>query len=890
VEIQATAGAASQDGERPPVELAVAVLDEAVFALLPGRKVFDPYEGFYSLEALDLSNYNLIMQLVGRQKLEKKGANPGGGGGPDLGMRSDFRFVACWNPSLPTDAEGRARIQFTLPDSLTGWRILVLAVTPEDRMGLGDKVIRVNQPTEIRPALPNQVRDGDRFEARFVLVNRTDRERTIEVELEARGAVEGTTPVSRPAAEEGAARQPAVPEGVDTAALHGTGTPPAPEGNAVQVRRSITLTPFTRQVVGLPVRAQGHGEIQWIVRAGDSVDQDAITVSLPVLRRNTLNTAAVHGMTEEAEIAEKVKFPREMAAETGLLRIVASPTVIGGLEGAFEYMRDFPHQCWEQILSRGLMAAFFKELRPYVDPSLAWAESDGLPAETAARAAEFQAASGGMCYFEPRFETVDPYLSAFTALGLGWLGERGHSAAPAVEENLEKYLQTLLRRDPPPADYSRAMNATVRAVVLLALAERGRVAREELERFESHVPDMSLFGKALYLQALTRVAGTEHARREVLRHILAQADRSAGGIVFRGALDPRDGNLLLSSTVRDQSAVLSALLAYESSQGEGRSELGDIPLLLARTIVTARKTRPHWRSTQENLFAVKALVDFSRTVERNRGPLHIQVQLDDLSLGSGGFRSPSDAPLAFVYRPVLQDAGREASIRISRTGGGPLVYSATLSFETPVPGPGEFPEARPETAPAHERGESVEPSARSAPGRLGGIEVHREYSVEREGRWVLLEKPEEVKPGDLVRVDLFVSTQAERYFVVLDDPVPGGLEPVSRDLATASIADVEKGKLPLPEGSYGAQFQELQRFSLSRRAFYHRELRHDSARFYSEILPAGRYHLTYVAQAVAPGTFTALPPRAEEMYNPEVFGTGRSTFLSVAAEPTPAPR
>jgi uncharacterized protein YfaS (alpha-2-macroglobulin family) len=47
------------------------------------------------------------------------------------------------------------------------------------------------------------------------------------------------------------------------------------------------------------------------------------------------------------------------------------------------------------------------------------------------------------------------------------------------------------------------------------------------------------------------------------------------------------------------------------------------------------------------------------------------------------------------------------------------------------------------------------------------------------------------------------------------------------------------------------------------------------------MLPAGRYHLTYVAQAIAPGTFTALPTRAEEMYNPEVFGKGLATFLIV---------
>jgi uncharacterized protein YfaS (alpha-2-macroglobulin family) len=843
------------EGEnRPPVELAVAVLDEAIFALLPGRKVFDPYEGFYSLDPLDLSNYNLIMQLVGRQKLEKKGANPGGGGGPDLGMRSDFRFVAYWNPSVPTDGQGRARIQFELPDSLTGWRILALAVTPEDRMGLGEKVFRVNQPTEIRPALPNQVVDGDTFEARFTVMNRTDQTRTLDVALEARG------PVLEPGQLESPPGAPAVP-----AAASGR--------RSVTSSLQITLAPFTRQTVAIPLRTAGHGAIRFVVRAGDSTDQDSMTTALPVGRRDTPTVVAVHGMTTAPETVEKVSFPENMKPDTGLLRLLLSPTALGGVEGSFEYMRDYPYLCWEQILTKGLMAAFFQELRPYMDKSFQWPESRELPAKTVARAAEFQSSSGGMCYFVPQFEYIDPYLSAFTALGLNWLRERGHAAPPSVEENLEKYLQSLLRREPTSEVYTRGMNATTWAVALAALAERGKLKRPDLERFEGHVPEMSLFGKALYLQALTRVEGTERARKEVVKQILARADHTAAGVVFSESLDPRVRNLLLASTVRDNSAVLSGLLAYESAQGGAGTDLGDIPLRVLHTIVQGRKTKRHWRSTQENLFAVKALTDFSRAYEKNRGPMTVKAWLDSLALGAGELRAPTDPPVALEYRTQAGDPGRKANARMIKMGQGPLYYSLSLSYDTAVSAPGESA-----------GGGEAEKSAMPDAGGMAGLEVHREYSVEREGKWVLLKSPAEVRLGDLVRVDLFVSAAAERYFVVLDDPIPGGLEPVNRDLATASMTDAEKAALALPEGSYGAQFEGLQRLSSSRWAFYHRELRHEAARFYSELLPAGRYHLTYVAQAVAPGSFTALPPRAEEMYNPEVFGRGGADSLRVGEQ------
>jgi hypothetical protein len=52
-------------------------------------------------------------------------------------------------------------------------------------------------------------------------------------------------------------------------------------------------------------------------------------------------------------------------------------------------------------------------------------------------------------------------------------------------------------------------------------------------------------------------------------------------------------------------------------------------------------------------------------------------------------------------------------------------------------------------------------------------------------------------------------------------------------------------------------------------------------RFYSDYLPAGNYHLSYTAQAIAPGDFVVMPVRAEEMYDPDVFGQGVAAELKV---------
>ena len=87
-----------------------------------------------------------------------------------------------------------------------------------------------------------------------------------------------------------------------------------------------------------------------------------------------------------------------------------------------------------------------------------------------------------------------------------------------------------------------------------------------------------------------------------------------------------------------------------------------------------------------------------------------------------------------------------------------------------------------------------------------GIDVRKELSVQRDGKWVLLASPMRIKRGELVRVDLFVSLPTARHFVVVDDPVPGGLEPVNRDLANTSLVDAAAGAFTAAGGSWWFQF------------------------------------------------------------------------------------
>jgi uncharacterized protein YfaS (alpha-2-macroglobulin family) len=818
VNLDIKAAARHPDGDEP-IELAVAVLDEAVFDLLSkGRDHFDPYKGFYTVDGLDLANYSLLLRLVGRQKFEKKGANPGGGGGPDISLRSLFKFVGYWNPSIVTDAQGRAAIEFEAPDNLTGWRVLAMAVTPGDRMGLGEGHFNVNRATEIQPVMPNQVTEGDRFEAGFNIMNRTAEKRQLTVTLSAEGMIEA-----------------------------------AGEPKKRVVTRKFEVEPYKRTTVWLPLTATGDGLIKLTARGGDDLDRDGLVHTLVVQKRSQLKTAAIYGSTAAQAVTERIHFPADMRADVGQVSLLVSPSVIGNLEGAFRYLRDYRYGCWEQVLTRGVMASHYNTLKSYLAEAFIWPDSTILPQSMLDRAAEFQAPNGGMTYFTPQDRNVSPYLSAYTALAFNWLRKSGFEIPSAVEERLHEYLLTMLRRNVMPDFFSKGMAATVRAVALAAMVDHGIIHLSDLQRYQPHVPQMSLFGKAHFLLAALKVPGSDAILADVCNRILANADQSGGKFIFSEVIDD-SYTRILASALRTNAAVLSALTAY-SLTVQGKQLVGDIPVKLVRTIAQSRRNRDHWENTQENMFCMNALVDYSRGYEKATPDMRLRILFDAQEMGRAGFTDFRDDPVTFQKPIGSGDPGRTATIHLERVGQGRLYYSTRLSY-----------------APRTLKADPVN----------AGIEIHREYSLQRSGKWEILQSPMQLKRGDLVRVDLFMSLPAAKNFVVVDDPVPGGLEPVNRDLATASTVDAEKGKYEAAEGSWWFRYSDWSSYGISRWSFYHQELRHNAARFYSEYLPAGNYHLFYTAQAIAPGDFAVLPVHAEEMYNPDVFGLGMPGMLKVS--------
>ena len=99
-------------------------------------------------------------------------------------LRSNFSETAFWQPHLLTGADGSAAVEFTVPDSVTSWRVFVHGVTRDLMGGRLEKEARTVKDLMVRPYLPRFFREGDTAELRVMVNNAGDKPFSGEVALE----------------------------------------------------------------------------------------------------------------------------------------------------------------------------------------------------------------------------------------------------------------------------------------------------------------------------------------------------------------------------------------------------------------------------------------------------------------------------------------------------------------------------------------------------------------------------------------------------------------------------------------------------------------------------------------------------------------------------------
>jgi len=96
-------------------------------------------------------------------------------GVPGFQLRRDFRETAFFYPDIQTDSNGDAVITFTLPESLTQWKLLGIATTKDLKSVTFEKELVSRKELMVVPNQPRFLREGDTLSFAVKIVNLANR-------------------------------------------------------------------------------------------------------------------------------------------------------------------------------------------------------------------------------------------------------------------------------------------------------------------------------------------------------------------------------------------------------------------------------------------------------------------------------------------------------------------------------------------------------------------------------------------------------------------------------------------------------------------------------------------------------------------------------------------
>ena len=742
-----------------------------------------------------------------------------------ISLRSLFATTAYWNPEVRTDANGEATVEIPMPENLTSFRVMAVAVDPEaaDRFGSADTSVKVRKPIMLRPSLPRFANYGDKFEASVMVDNQTKSPQAILVGTRALGvSLTGDT------------------------------------------QRTVEIPAGESREVRFPMAVEQVGRLRLQFAALANEGRDATEVTIPVNLPVAREAFADYGVTD-GSIARLIKAPMDALPGYGGLELSLASTALTGLEDAARYLVTYDYECSEQTASRLLpifvLGPIFDAFK--IDGAADQGSRDALAKAGIARLLGRQNWDGGFRFWDTPARSW-PYLTTWVTFALLEGKRAGAAVDQAALDRALDYLSTYVQSG-EETEWGRYYDWTSQAFALWLLSREGRGA-EHFDRVWARRGKIPLYGDALLMSAAHRY-GRRREAAIVRGDLLARATENArvAHIIEGKSEDLADGlRLLMHSDVQTDAVALMALLEVDP-------ENPLLPKLMAG-VMAERDPRlgGRWSTTHANAWSLLAANRYFTTVEKEVPDYVARIWLDQGFAGQQEFRGRSMTVTEHTVPMKRLQAAPEQTLTLAKEGPGKLYYRLGLRY-----------------APA---------SLEVAPEAQGFV-VYRTYEAVGQGA----DKPAEgavrqldggaweIKAGTLVKVNLTLVARDRATFVVVDDPLPAGLEGQNSRFQT-TLQDVGANLGPGYGGEYGLGGVIGKMVGPSRWysdwwwpwwSWDHTELRDDRLLLFADRLPAGVYTYSYLARATTIGEFKLPPIHAEGMYTPEQFGHSASGTVRV---------
>jgi uncharacterized protein YfaS (alpha-2-macroglobulin family) len=850
----------------PDSQFEVMVVDEAVLAL-SGYQLPDPLEAFYPRTGSGWlwSVYGRSTVMLGTPEPDGTGehgsaaassaaasaapAVPSAGSGPGFAagsgaadsaagsastsgrsaggaasttpitQRSSFAALALFAPTVTTGSDGTASIPVTLPDNLTRYRVMVVAVASGERFGTGESTITAGLPLTVRPSPPRFLNFGDRADLPVVVQNLTDAPLTTDVVLQAANLT-----VS------GAGSGP-------TAGATGQ-TVSIPANGRVEVRFPVAAD--KAGTARLRVVAVGRGDA---VAGGDA--SDAAVEEFPVYTPSTSETFATYGtLAGGAVIAQQLTAPTGVIPAFGGLTVSTSSTALAQLTDALDGVVTADYLSSDALACRIIAISSLGDvLQAFSAPGLPSADAlKALVVGDIGRLVGMQNGDGGFAYWESGddsdpFNTVQAVQALVVAARSGYAGSEASRASAAVTKALP-YLRGIDGR--LPAGISQQSRDTIDAYAISVRALAGDA---------SATGDADLLatsrGAALPMDGVGWLLPVVSAgpRQSLLTRVSNAAVDDAGSVTFtQGVTD--DSWTVLASQPRTDALILDGLLAVD----KGSDLIGKVVAGLM-----ALQHGGRWDTVQDNTFVLVAMRHYYDAFESTTPHFTAGVWLGDRLAAVHDYagHTTEQTSVTIPTGEVIKQG--DTAVTVSDQGSGRMYYRIALT---------------------------TAPSSLSVPALDRGFVVARSYAgadrasdVTQDGKGVW-----HVKAGARVRVTLTLVSRSAQSHVALTDPLPAGLEPLNPQLATTPKDLPGRGADTTAPGTAAAGTAGAGTAAGSAPSdwmpvwFDHQNLRDDRAEAFAGWLPGGVYTYSYLALASTPGTFVVPPATGQQIYAPETFG------------------
>jgi uncharacterized protein YfaS (alpha-2-macroglobulin family) len=593
-------------------------------------------------------------------------------------------------------------------------------------------------------------------------------------------------------------------------------------------------------------RSIGRARVQMRVTVGD--ESDAFEDVIPVEVLASPETVAAYGEATDANAraTETLTLPAGTVPGLGGLHVEMSSTAMVGLGEGARYLVEYPYGCAEQRGSRALALLLAADLGdaftlPGFDPKT----MRNAVQATLKELERYQCGSGGFAYWVGDCRSVSPYLTAYLLHVFKVASDLKYTVDARMQDRAYTYLEKSLAEKPPVNESWWPSYTAWQAFAVKVLVEGERTQDSAITRLYGYRDRMPVFALAYLHDALMARGETSGPRAEDLRRRMSNAILPEGGSAHVEEL--ADPYLLWfwNSNVRSTAIVLNSLVKAGAADASFRP--------MVRWMMAVRKAG-RWGNTQENAHAMESLVAYYRKYEAVVPDFRAVVRLGNEEIARDEFKGRStESTVKQMSMPDVLSKGAPGTsqpLTFTREGAGTLFYTARLRYAA---------------------------DQMFQQGLDSGFRIERKYEPYVENG----SKPASTtyKAGDMVRVTLTFRLTKERRFVAVTDPLPAGFEPVESWFATTARTLAARQD---QQTSGDPDDEETQWDSWWRHGgFDHVERHDDRVQLFATRLSEGLHEFSYIVRATTAGTFRTAPARAEEMYEPEVFGRTATTVIEI---------